>query len=73
MQYKQMNKNILHQKPRVLDQVRERLRYKRYSLSTEKVYVYWIRFSYAGLRLRHSSDLLTPEVKAFSTMLATEH
>nr|WP_080970722.1 phage integrase N-terminal SAM-like domain-containing protein [Burkholderia cepacia] len=28
---------------KVLDQLRERLRYQRYSLSTEQVYVYWVR------------------------------
>ena len=29
---------------RLLDQVRERIRYFHYSLSTEKTYLYWIRF-----------------------------
>lgn len=29
---------------RLLDQVRERLRYMHYSLQTEKSYVYWIKF-----------------------------
>jgi len=29
---------------RLLDQVRERARYLHYSLSTEKAYVYWVRF-----------------------------
>lgn len=29
---------------RLLDQVRERIRYMQYSLSTEKVYLYWVRF-----------------------------
>ena len=29
---------------RVLDQLRERIRYMHYSLSTEQVYVYWVRF-----------------------------
>ena len=29
---------------RLLDQVRERLRYKHYSLKTEKAYLYWVRF-----------------------------
>ncbi|PQA75664.1 integrase [Rhodoferax sp. TS-BS-61-7] len=27
-----------------MDQVRERIRYLHYSLSTEKTYLYWIRF-----------------------------
>lgn len=29
---------------RLLDQVRERIRYKHYSLSTEKTYLYWAKF-----------------------------
>ena len=29
---------------RLLDQVRERLRYGHYSLSTERSYVYWVRW-----------------------------
>jgi len=29
---------------RLLDQVRERARYLNYSLSTEKAYLYWVRF-----------------------------
>ena len=32
------------QSTRVLDQLRERIRYMHYSLSTEQVYVYWVRF-----------------------------
>jgi hypothetical protein len=29
---------------RLLDQVRERIRYLHYSLSTEKIYLYWVKF-----------------------------
>ncbi len=32
------------QSTRLLDQVRERVRYMHYSLKTKKVYLYWIRF-----------------------------
>ena len=32
------------QSVRVLDKVRERVRYLHYSLKTEKAYLYWIRF-----------------------------
>lgn len=32
------------QSVRVLDQLRERIQHMHYSLSTEKVYVYWVRF-----------------------------
>ncbi len=30
--------------PRLLDQVREQIRYRHYSLSTEKTYLYWVKF-----------------------------
>jgi len=32
------------QSTRLLDQVRERIRYMHYSLKTEKAYLYWARF-----------------------------
>ena len=32
------------QSARLLDQVRERVRYMHYSLKTEKAYLYWARF-----------------------------
>ena len=32
------------QSVRLLDQVRKRIRYLHYSLSTEKTYLYWVRF-----------------------------
>jgi len=61
---------------RLMDQVRERIRYLHYSLSTEKVYLYWVRFyilwdAKSG-QMRHPRDMGTPEVEAFLTMLATE-
>jgi integron integrase len=67
-----MDKNITPPKPRLLDQVRERLRYKHYSLSTEKLYVYWIRFFIRWSGMRHPVEMGAPEVEAFLTMLATE-
>jgi hypothetical protein len=38
---------------RLLDQVRERLRYGRYSLSTEPFYVYWVRWFARFHSLQH--------------------
>lgn len=64
------------QSVRLLDQVRERVRYLHYSLSTEKTYLYWVRFfirwSALGGTMRHPSTMGAPEVEAFLTMLATE-
>jgi hypothetical protein len=60
------------QPPRFLDQVRQCLRYKHYSLSTEKIYVYWMRFFIRWSGLRHPKEMGALEVEAFLTMLATE-
>jgi site-specific recombinase XerD len=58
--------------PRLLDQLRERIRYLHYSLSTEKVYVYWVRFFIRWHGLRHPRDMGAAEVQAFLSMLANE-
>lgn len=64
------------QSTRVLDQLRERIRYMHYSLSTEQVYVYWVRFfirwSGNGWAMRHPRDMGASEVEAFLTHLATD-
>jgi len=57
--------------PRLLDQLRERLRYRHYSLSTEKLYVYWARFFIRFHGLRHPREMGGPEIEAFLTHLAT--
>ncbi|ROZ64564.1 integron integrase [Ramlibacter sp. WS9] len=69
-----MNTRILPplRSARLLDQVRERARYLHYSLSTEKAYLYWIRFFIRWQQMKHPRDMGAPEVEAFLTMLATE-
>jgi Phage integrase, N-terminal SAM-like domain len=62
---------------RLLDQIRERIRYLHYSLQTEKVYLYWARFFIrwhcrAG-QMRHPREMGKAEVEAFPTMLTTSH
>jgi uncharacterized protein YfbU (UPF0304 family) len=61
---------------RLVDQVRERFRYLYYSLSTEKAYLYWVRFfiRWSGRSggMRHPRDMGAPKVEAFLTILATE-
>ena len=61
---------------RLLDQVRERVRYLHYSLSTEKTYLYWVRFyvRWHGRNgtMTHPRDMGAKQVEAFLTMLATE-
>ncbi|MBU0590057.1 MAG: integron integrase [Gammaproteobacteria bacterium] len=57
---------------RLLDQVRERIRYLHYSLSTEKTYLYWIRFYIRWHGLKHPRDMGAKEVETFLSMMATE-
>lgn len=59
-------------KPRLLDQVRDSLRRRHYSLRTEKVYVYWIRQFIYFHGKRHPAELGAPEVTAFLSFLARE-
>lgn len=58
--------------PRLLDQVRERLRYLHYSLRTEQAYLYWIRWFVRWSGMRHPKEMGEVEVRAFLTMLATQ-
>jgi site-specific recombinase XerD len=59
--------------PRLLDALRERLRYMHYSLRTEEAYVHWVRgfVRWAGGR-HHPRDMGAAEVQAFLSMLANE-
>jgi len=57
--------------PRLLEQVRGRLRLKHYSLRTEQAYLYWIRRYIRAYLPRHPRDLDGAAVEAFLTRLAT--
>lgn len=57
---------------RLLDQLRERVRYLHYSLSTEKSYLYWVRFFVRWHGMKHPRDMGAPEVEAFLSMLAAQ-
>ena len=59
-------------KPRLLDEVRRRLRVKHYSVRTEKAYVGWIRRFILANGKRHPREMGAPEVEAFLTGLAVE-
>jgi integrase len=58
--------------PKLLDQVRDRIRVKHYSIRTETQYVQWIRRFILFHGKRHPLDLGAPEVEAFLTHLAVE-
>lgn len=58
--------------PRLLDQVRARLRLKHYSIRTEQAYVAWIRRFILASGKRHPKEMGVVEVEAFLSALATE-
>lgn len=57
--------------PRLLDQVRDRLRVKHYSLRTEDSYLHWIRRFIAFHGKKHPREMGGPQVEAFLSHLAT--
>ena len=59
-------------RPKLLERVRERIRYKHYSLRTEESYVQWIRRFIIFHGKKHPSEMGAPEVEAFLTSLAVE-
>jgi integron integrase len=61
----------LPQAPRLLDQMRERIRYKHYSLRTEKAYIFWVRRFIRFHGLKHPKAMGGPEIERFLTHLAT--
>jgi hypothetical protein len=56
--------------PRLLDQVRDGIRRKHYSMRTEQAYVDWIRRFVLHYNKRHPRDMGAAEVEAFPTHLA---
>jgi Phage integrase, N-terminal SAM-like domain len=55
---------------KVLDQLRERIRYLHYSIRTEEVYVYWVRAFIRFHNLCHPAVMGGTEVEAFLSWLA---
>jgi integron integrase len=58
--------------PRLLQQVRERVRLRHYSIRTEQAYVSWIRRFILANGKRHPRDMGAIEVERFLTRLAVE-
>jgi len=57
---------------KLLDQVRDAIRRKHYSIRTEQAYVSWIRRFILFHNKRHPRDMGAPEIEAFLTHLAVE-
>ena len=60
------------QPPKLLDRVRERIRFKHYSIRTEDSYVQWIKRFILFHGKRHPAEMGAVEVEAFLTHLAVE-
>ncbi len=58
--------------PKLLDQVRDRIRVKHYSIRTETQYVQWIKRFILFHGKRHPQEMSAAEVEAFLTHLAVE-
>jgi len=58
--------------PRLLDQVRERVRYLHYSIRTEEACVHWIGAFVHFHGRRHPREMGGPQVEAFLSWLSTE-
>jgi integron integrase len=61
------------QPPRLLEQVRDRIRARHLSFRTEKTYLYWIRRFVWFHKRQHPRELAGPEIEAFLTALAVEN
>ena len=59
-------------RPRLLDQVREALRLRHYSVRTERAYVRWIRRFVLFHDKRHPAELGGDDVTRFLSWLAQE-
>jgi len=62
----------MEQNKKLLDQVRDVIRLKHYSIRTEESYVDWIRRYILFHKKRHPKDMGRAEVEAFLTHLAVE-
>ena len=58
--------------PKLLDQVRDRIRLKHYSLRTEQAYVGWIKRYIIFHNKRHPAEMAKSELESFLTSLAVE-
>ena len=59
-------------RPKLLEQVRERIRLKHYSIRTEQAYLHWVRDYILFHKKRHPKEMGKSEVTAFLTHLAVK-
>ncbi len=59
-------------RPRLLDQVRRKIRINHYSRANEKAYVYWIRYFIWHMGKCHPAQMRARAVSDFLSWLATD-
>ncbi|MFT7860432.1 MAG: site-specific integrase [Sulfurimonas sp.] len=59
-------------KKKLLDIVREKIRFKRYSISTEKTYVHWIKCYIFFHNKKHPIEMGKLEIEQYLTSLAVK-
>jgi len=59
-------------KRKLLDIVRDKIRFKHYSISTERTYVHWIKHYIFFHHKKHPLEMGKFEIKQFLTSLATK-
>ena len=57
---------------KLLDQVRDAIRVRHYSIRTEQAYIGWARRFILFHNKRHPKDMGVPEIEAFLTHLAVD-
>lgn len=65
-----MNKNFVPKSARLMDQVREVMRFYHYSYKTEKTYIHWILRYIRFNDRRHPKEMGKPEIERFLSNLA---
>ena len=60
------------QKKKLLDVVRDKIRMKHYSISTERTYTYWIKYFILFHNKKHPIKMAKPEIEQFLTFLAVK-
>ena len=62
----------MKQNRKLLDMVRDRIRVKHYSISTEKNYLLWIKHYILYHNKKHPKDMGKDEIESFLTFLANK-
>lgn len=60
-------------KKRLLDVVRDKIRFKHYSISTERTYVHWIKHYIFFHNKKHPIEMGKAQIEEFLTFLAVEN